>query len=232
MAYSLFARLPPELRNAVYEVVLIQPKPIALLIRNINGVRGAQQRDKTGTSSIGLLFTCRLIHTESLPVFYGSNTFELLANQETAPQALRNFVDNTTVLSNLRLLKQLQVNIGTLFTNQRSDCTEVELVSVLSAAQRLTILLPHCNVRVDFTFRCEGPIPPLRLGFNATSQDRLKKSTLLCLSLVAGAIEGVREMMHAGFRSYELVQAEERLGTLKNFLSAVSKDLAGKTASE
>jgi hypothetical protein len=56
-------KIPSELRNRIYELVLIQPDPIRLPL-------GQSEKDKRA-----LLRTCHQIHDEAVGIYYGNNAF-------------------------------------------------------------------------------------------------------------------------------------------------------------
>ncbi|KAK4554392.1 hypothetical protein LTR86_008600 [Recurvomyces mirabilis] len=67
---SPLGRLPPELRNYIYELVLQVSKPIHVRCTDLNNTRGFG-------ASIAFTTTCRAIRSESLGIFYAVNTFTL-----------------------------------------------------------------------------------------------------------------------------------------------------------
>ncbi|KAK3116245.1 hypothetical protein LTR53_003616 [Teratosphaeriaceae sp. CCFEE 6253] len=76
---SLLLRLPPELRNHIYEYVLIVETPISrnLPPRSWWGTEAHILRQfATAVRQPPLTRTCRVIRSETIPIFYGANTFE------------------------------------------------------------------------------------------------------------------------------------------------------------
>jgi hypothetical protein len=81
----LFLKLPPELRNRIYELVLVEEKPIQIstwaqsqkpcrpswcdLMHTLDGQLIAHLREPS------VLEVCKQIRTEGLPIFYGQNVF-------------------------------------------------------------------------------------------------------------------------------------------------------------
>ena len=65
---SRLLRLPAELRNRIYEEVLISEKPIYL---NTTHVRP----HATWRWSLGVLQACQMIRAEAQPVYYSNNSF-------------------------------------------------------------------------------------------------------------------------------------------------------------
>lgn len=68
MEHSPLATLPPELRNRIYELVIINAKPIRVSSTHHHG------RTKTWKPP-GLLRTCRQIAAEATAAYYSRNTF-------------------------------------------------------------------------------------------------------------------------------------------------------------
>ncbi|KAK3070140.1 hypothetical protein LTR53_010971 [Teratosphaeriaceae sp. CCFEE 6253] len=76
---SRLLRLPPELRNRIYEYVLIVETPISrnLPPRSWWGTEAHILRDfATAVRQPPLTRTCRVMRSETIPIFYGANTFE------------------------------------------------------------------------------------------------------------------------------------------------------------
>lgn len=98
--------LPTELRNTIYELVLISAEPIIMIIRRINGSMSAQPRDNPSDSPVGFLHTCKAINAEAQPIFYGDNTFEILTKEVGAAELLDIFLNNMTVMGKLALASE------------------------------------------------------------------------------------------------------------------------------
>ena len=64
---GLLFKLPPELRNVIYELVVTRKGKMAIVNQIISNIRSPVQPDLTRT--------CSKIRTEALPIFYGINTF-------------------------------------------------------------------------------------------------------------------------------------------------------------
>lgn len=74
---SSFLDLPPELRNTIYKEALIQPEPDSL------GARESKASDQVQYSFIpkrtfhALTQTSKQVRSETIPMFYASNTFAI-----------------------------------------------------------------------------------------------------------------------------------------------------------
>ncbi|KAK5725084.1 hypothetical protein LTR17_013283 [Elasticomyces elasticus] len=79
---SLFLRLPPELRNSIYELVLQQPEPI--VIRRLGKAlpESRQPSSHLPHHAKALTRTCKLIRRETAQLFYAINTFKFICDQE------------------------------------------------------------------------------------------------------------------------------------------------------
>ncbi|KAK1907961.1 hypothetical protein P3342_013280 [Pyrenophora teres f. teres] len=79
--------LSPELRNMIYDYLLIQPHPInirRLEYTRSNLTAGSSKPYSSGTASIlGILETCRTVYHEAVGIFYARNTFayEMFGNK-------------------------------------------------------------------------------------------------------------------------------------------------------
>lgn len=70
-----FLNLPPELRNYIYELVLLRPNSITVASSMDN--EAAAQVTLKAVLQPALTRTCRQLRVDGLPVFYGGNTFEI-----------------------------------------------------------------------------------------------------------------------------------------------------------
>lgn len=118
-------RLPPELRNIVYEMVLVQQRPIEIKIK-VDRVDDKRRRnlypDTLPAEQISyflvmpsLLWTCRIIRSEALRMFFSRNTFLFAAPAgfAIAPVAFPNTAPY------MQYLKKIQIKIS---HRQSWDC--------------------------------------------------------------------------------------------------------------
>lgn len=73
MESSFLARLPAELREEIYELVLCRHQPHSILLSSRPPTIPAQ---RAASTPLSLAQTCRQIRIESLPIFFGGNRFE------------------------------------------------------------------------------------------------------------------------------------------------------------
>ncbi|KAK4550180.1 hypothetical protein LTR36_003147 [Oleoguttula mirabilis] len=77
MENSPLARLPPELRNRIYELALKSDRPFTLVFKHMLGQEpSAQQRHPTG-----LARTCKALRKEATQLFYAINAFEIQTDE-------------------------------------------------------------------------------------------------------------------------------------------------------
>jgi hypothetical protein len=72
-----FLDLPPEIRNKIYELLLISSKPIYVYTPPADPIEGAREarRSKVADVTLGLLKVNYLIWTETTSIFYHNNIF-------------------------------------------------------------------------------------------------------------------------------------------------------------
>ena len=71
---SRFFSLPPELRNEIYDLVLISARPLINPYVQIETKRD-DSTERIGDINSSVLVTCRLLYDEALPVLYQKNLF-------------------------------------------------------------------------------------------------------------------------------------------------------------
>ena len=145
-------RLPREIRDVVYELVLRCSGPVQV---DLCGDRPKILSPPPSSQILALTTTCRQIRTEALPLFYSINSFELITHSEegstgiidlkTAPllDSIDYFIINaspslpTTLERWLRQVREDNVNrIPAIHLSLRAFCTErwaVKLVRTKSA---------------------------------------------------------------------------------------------------
>ena len=70
----MFLRLPPEIRNIIYSIILTSAQPVQLM-------------PCSPSNSLTIVGACRQTYDEAIPVFYGRNRFRL-----DNPEALHRFL--------------------------------------------------------------------------------------------------------------------------------------------
>lgn len=111
---GLFAKLPAELRNCIYELVLIKTVPyghcqeLVLIKTRPHGHCRADRR--TYPEQPALTRTCKLIRNEALPLFYSKNIFIMDAMCQRHVEAARRWLK--------RLSKQDREHVGQVITTR------------------------------------------------------------------------------------------------------------------
>lgn len=77
MDHSALVRPPPVLRNAIYELIVIQPAPIELLRWYAKRGWNAQAISNSGRHSLALTQTCKQIHAKYGKIIYSCHVFEI-----------------------------------------------------------------------------------------------------------------------------------------------------------
>ncbi|KAK5116315.1 hypothetical protein LTR85_009287 [Meristemomyces frigidus] len=156
---SPFARLPPELRNQIYEPALTLGQPITTLwwptSDNFLSVRSSGLHHP-----FALAQTCRAMRSESSALCYNLNAFELRVLDTTATgyeHAVRTFL-STIGPANAAALRTLAIDVGD-WTVCRGGGQRAEiLLEVARATLRLTKAMPHLPRRIKIIvngyYRC------------------------------------------------------------------------------
>jgi hypothetical protein len=117
--------LPPEVRLLIYQFAFAQSTSVALA--------------HLARANISLLRTCRLVHQEGAPIFYGLNDFSISAHDGEALDRLHRCLGRYT-----NLIRHLTINVDL------AGATFVDRVWNLSKAQ--AELVPAC-AKLLHTFR-------------------------------------------------------------------------------
>ena len=146
MDNSPFARLPPELRDHIYDAALQFPENVVL---SKERDRGVAPDGKTSRIALNLLLTCRQIQEESVQRLYAVNTFSIVHNQGDASceDILKQFV-NGIGRTNAKALQSIRVSYtltqGTIFSGQfRHHMKKV---------RQIALRIPDCAIKIDLSF--------------------------------------------------------------------------------
>jgi hypothetical protein len=136
---SRLLRLPSELRNRIYELVLIQPDAIRL----------PQGRSESGKRD--LLCTCRQIHDEAVGIYYGSNAFiadcgSWFLNVDLICWLRGLGPKKRSMLRDVRLSLRQQRVLGSLSGPRDMDFFITALMKKLDA---MGLMLPKSAIRVE-----------------------------------------------------------------------------------
>ncbi|KAI6910064.1 hypothetical protein KC318_g3280 [Hortaea werneckii] len=122
MDASPLAKLPPELRNNIYEEVLVQKDTVKLTFKPAKEhVKSRVLLRETGSQRqlLALTFTCKLLRRETHDLFFAINSFEIYASSFVfasrsckASIPIHCFLDSVTTLSARLAIERLTLNIG------------------------------------------------------------------------------------------------------------------------
>lgn len=145
---SPFAKLPPELRDQIYDSTLRFPDDVVLSELRREGGSGLY-REMNAKVSLDLLLTCRQIGEEATKRLYAANTFAVVQNKVDAScdEVLSKFIQRIGK-TNAESMQSIRVSYtltqGTIFNGQFRQ----HLRKLLSIVR----LIPHCSVTVDLSF--------------------------------------------------------------------------------
>ena len=136
---SRLLNLPSELRNRIYELVLIQPDAIRL----------PQGRSEAGKRD--LLCTCHQIHNEAVSIYYGNNAFiadcgAWFLNADLICWLRGLGPKKRSMLKDVRLSLRQQRVLGSL--NGPHDL-EFFVTALMKKLDAMGLVLPVCAVRVE-----------------------------------------------------------------------------------
>lgn len=149
MDASPLCRLPAELRNRIYGLVLALALPIV-----IGPSSQHDQRPKTlwlitwSPNIFALVKTCKQVHSESNLMIYADNTFEF-SDWVKPEQSLQCFNDFVHLIgsTNAAALRTAQFVVDG--SKQRTSCEKASL-STLAAIKRMSTAMPDCTFHLTF----------------------------------------------------------------------------------
>ena len=115
----LFTKLPVEVRDMIYRRLLISSEPI-LRAHELIGYKTIVAGNHHPISDLDsrLMRTCRAVYEETLPILYGSNTFEF-----HSPNAMSLFADSGISKGYIRMLMSRQtLDIEANISSVRTRC--------------------------------------------------------------------------------------------------------------
>ena len=148
MENSHLARLPPELRDHIYDAALQSRETILLGSKKTQEVI-LPSTDWTTPIAISLLLACRQIQEEATKRLYGSNTFSIVHNQGdvSCEDNLQRFLTRIGG-TNAKSLRSMRVSYtltqGTIFNG--------EFRHHMMKLRRAVLQIPDCAVKVDLSF--------------------------------------------------------------------------------
>lgn len=190
MDNSPLSRLPPELRNAIYELVLTFKDPIALAKRPmkygapISYVLRVLNSSPNPRNGLALIETCNQIHQEAGNLIFSLNTFTFHMDcgvrcQKVnsrgpscrfATQLVTDFIATIGIRS-ARAIKRLQLNGQPFLMNTPpsfENLTGNNLPAMMRDLKHVAFMLPECEViaKLKIAIRCpRGPTAPAVLPY-------------------------------------------------------------------
>lgn len=169
MDHSPLARLPAELRNIIYELVLVQDEPIEIGWKRY-GKSTVRHMRATNYCKAGLLQTCREIYEDCKGFVYSCNSFKL-ADQNSLHEVAKELERFLLLIGqrNTALLKSMTLGEGWTLENSIYVFDDRhDLVRLLHVAKRYQIL--HRRLVVTFSFWLGGKKHLVELTLNEPQQ--------------------------------------------------------------
>lgn len=144
-----FLAIPAEVRLQIYLLLLLFSSPIDIGRRGCYTImRAIWDHAKLTKNCAAILFCCKHIRSEALPIFYGRNSFSIMLSTDI-PRYLASRYSNFLKLS---LIRHLVVHVK--FSSQYNnimDETRAEEMKCFVGLQRLTVI----RTRI-YPERCDG----------------------------------------------------------------------------
>ena len=149
MDASPLGRLPAELRNRIYELVLIFPTFIEIEPSSQHAERPkAPELLGSNPNTFALVKTCKQVHSESSAIIYADNTFDF-SDWEQPSQSLRCFNDfiHEIGLTNTAALRAIEFGVNARKINcNREDQPE----TIAENIKRMPTEMPACTFHLSF----------------------------------------------------------------------------------
>ena len=148
MDNSPFARLPPELRDHIYDAALQFPEDVILSELRREGGVGLYHESKAEIS-LNLLLTCRQIAKEAVRRLYATNTFTIVQNKGDAScdEILQKFINSIGAV-NVESLQSIRIS----YTLTQGTLLNGQFKAHLRQLRDLVKLIPSCSVKVDLSY--------------------------------------------------------------------------------
>ncbi|KAK3626872.1 hypothetical protein LTR56_012726 [Elasticomyces elasticus] len=139
MDNSPLARLPPELRDAIYELVLTQEKPISLIVQSLLGGRTQRlQAQLDDCHGLAITMVCNAARHETSQLVFCCNTFTMTSRgtehfykapgglQRVRQRVTEELTDVVAAIGskNAAVMKRIEISVGEIY---HLDCLEAIL---------------------------------------------------------------------------------------------------------
>lgn len=138
-------KIPAELRNAIYGYCVVKPEPISI-------------SDKANLSQPEITRVCKQLREESLPIFFGQNTFEHVHPNGGSATVLRSLTCLKTWLDNvgtknLSLIRKMTIVVQKYATEPWSDTLLVAMLQTHMSLPHESILFSIAGTTIELSFR-------------------------------------------------------------------------------
>ncbi|KAF7196752.1 hypothetical protein HII31_01891 [Pseudocercospora fuligena] len=155
---SLFGKLSPELRNTVYELVLVNSAHIHIKARRNSDTDRAVTRmsgDDSERLDVALLRACKQIHQEATSILYHDNKFNFTNEQDDSASAFENFTmvigpQNANMLRTCFIVGGASQLVPTEYNDQHK-----QLKSWGKKVLNLSAQLPKCRISGILRFKVD-----------------------------------------------------------------------------
>lgn len=182
---SSFGRLPAELRNSVYELVLTHPTPFNLEPR-LDPKAGSKTRAVAASEPnfLALVKTCKQINTECSQIVYSSNIFSF-TNWAYSPDYTHLLATFTSQIGSLKAdaIRTVFVNIGLASDSDGDEGTRKMMTTVANIKCRQKSL-PACTFELQFYVYGDEVESVLKLALCLKDGDTLESSRVRCMEKI------------------------------------------------
>lgn len=160
MERSPLTRLPPELRNRIYELVLRSDDTIEIMDNGIvNGRLALYSRDAAESRILALTITCGKVRAECLQLFYSVNTFLFNAQWTLNADKLRCMHIFRRIIGDQNAAALRNVAFSTSYEPKLSGQPRQEKLATV-----MTQLYKHARKDTGCSYRLDLTIKPLIRG--------------------------------------------------------------------
>ena len=144
-----FLGLPAEIRNIIYDHLLLVPQPMTIGARGCNSARLLPgQHTEFVKPSTSILSCSRTIRAEAMPMLYGNNTLQIFVHNGIQLYRASPYTDT----GKLNMIKHLVVNSQRLYTHNTMNKTRAREIKRMAGLERLTIVRQNNNTSTTSAF--------------------------------------------------------------------------------
>ncbi|TKA23093.1 hypothetical protein B0A50_07410 [Salinomyces thailandicus] len=168
---SAIGKLPPELRNLIYEQCFSNKPGVVALRRRLDTV------PRTRRDRLALLQSCRTIRKECSQLFYASSTFQIGHSFKGGPAVLLGRFVNTIGSTSAASLRHIVLQTDTISTEIWHRAYRTKTKNLILDARQQSHALPACLIEVRLKFwwyderRDSGYTATLRIRGGAVEWD-------------------------------------------------------------